>query len=127
MQRIRVLIADDFDEWRRFLRTHLELYPEFQIVGEACDGEDAIRKAKDLVPDLILLDIGLPKVNGLVAARVICTALPAMNILFVSVLESRIIMQEALQISPCARGYVWKLDAGRDLVPAMKAAVLGKA
>jgi DNA-binding NarL/FixJ family response regulator len=95
--------------------------PEFQIVGEASDGLEAIRKSEELQPGLILLDIGLPKLNGIEAARRICAVAPACRILFVSENQCPTIAQEALSIGACTRGYVVKSYAAEELLPAMEA------
>ena len=75
LEKCRVLIVDDFAGWRRYIHTVLQAYPGFLVVGEAGDGPDAIRKSQDLLPDLVLLDIGLPEINGLEVARRICRML----------------------------------------------------
>jgi DNA-binding NarL/FixJ family response regulator len=118
---IRILIVDDFQSWRRFVYAMLEDRPEFQIVGEASDGLEAIRKSEELQPGLILLDIGLPKLNGIEVARRICAIAPACRILFVTENRCPTIAQEALNIGSCTRGYVVKSDAAHDLLPAMEA------
>ncbi len=118
---VRILIADDFAAWRDCVLTLLVPIPEFQIVGEAADGLEAVRKSQELQPDLILLDITLPKLNGIEAARQICLATPGATILFVSENRCRAVIQEALRTGACARGYVLKSAACTDLLPAMQA------
>jgi DNA-binding NarL/FixJ family response regulator len=120
---VRVLVVDDFEPFRRAIRSTLLTAPEFQIICEVSDGLDAVRKAKELQPDLILLDVGLPKLNGIEAARQIRKLSPESKILFVSQESSAAFAQEALDTG--ARGYVVKSDAGRDLVPAVQAILRG--
>jgi DNA-binding NarL/FixJ family response regulator len=81
---IRVLIVEDFERWRRFYCSTLQKQSEFQIIGEVSDGLEAVHQAQQLQPDLILLDFGLPTVNGIEAARRIREASPTSKILFVS-------------------------------------------
>jgi CheY-like chemotaxis protein len=96
----------------------------WRVVSEASDGLEAVQMAKELAPDVILLDIGLPKLNGLDAARQVRLVAPASRILFVSMLDSLDIVEAAL--STGASGYVLKLDAGSELVAAVKAVSQGK-
>src|SRR5712671_436231 len=81
---VRVLVADDFAPWRRLLHTILREKPELQVVCEVSDGLEAVQKARELQPDLILLDIGLPTLSGIEAARRIRSIAPKAKILFVS-------------------------------------------
>jgi len=81
---IRILIADDFEDWRRQVRFSLQPRPEWQIVAEASDGSEAIQKAEELKPDLIVLDIGLPKLNGIEAAWQMRKLSPSFKIVFLS-------------------------------------------
>ena len=117
---IRILIVDDFQSWRRLVSAMLQDNPEFQIIGEAADGLEAVQKSEELQPDLILLDIGLPKLNGLEAARRMCAVAPGSKILFVSENQCPTLAREALRISRCARGYVVKSDGASELLPAMQ-------
>jgi DNA-binding NarL/FixJ family response regulator len=94
-----------------------------QIVGEARDGLEAVEKAEELQPDLILLDVGLPKLNGIEAARRIRTVSPESKILFVSQESSADMVQEALRLG--ALGYVVKTQAGLDLLAAVEAVCQG--
>src|SRR5215467_8933447 len=121
---IRVLVVDDYEPWRRFLRLTLLAYEKLQIVGEASDGLEAVQKAQLLQPDLILLDIGLPSLNGIEAARTIREVSPASRILFTSENRSIDIVKEAL--STGAGGYVLKSDASGELLPAIRAVLEGK-
>src|SRR5271169_2713096 len=100
--------------------------PEFQVIGEASDGLEAVQKSAELQPDLILLDIGLPKLTGLEAARRICAIAPGSTILFVTENQCPTLAQEALRTSRCARGYVVKSDGAGELLPAMKAVMQGR-
>ena len=121
---IRVLVVDDYPPWCRFLRLTLLAHQELQIIGEFTDGPEAIQNAKELQPDLILLDIGLPTLNGIEAARRIRKVSPKSKILFVSENRSAEVAEEALNTG--AEGYVVKSDAARELLPAIKAVLEGK-
>ena len=121
---IRVLVIDDYEPWRRFACTTLLKQPELRVIGEVSDGLEAVRQAKELQPDLILLDIGLPALNGIEAARRIREVSPASKILFVSENRSADVAQEAL--STGAGGYLVKSDAGSELLPAVRAVLEGR-
>jgi DNA-binding NarL/FixJ family response regulator len=121
---VRVLIVDDYEPWRRFLRLALAVRKQLQIIAEVTDGAEAIQKAEELQPDLILLDIGLPTLNGIEAARRIREVSPNSKILFISENRSQDIAQEAL--STGAGGYVGKSDAAGELLHAIKVVLEGK-
>jgi DNA-binding NarL/FixJ family response regulator len=121
---IRVLIVDDYEPWRRFIRLTLLAYERLQVIGEACDGLEAVPKAQELQPDLILLDIGLPHLNGIEAARKIREVSPESKILFVSENRSLDIVEKAL--STGASGYVLKADGATELLAAVGAILQGK-
>jgi DNA-binding NarL/FixJ family response regulator len=116
--------VDDYEPWRRFFSTTLEEEPELQVIGQVSDGLEAVRQAQQLQPDLILLDIGLPTLNGIEAARRIRDVSPTSKILFVSENRSLDIVEKAL--STGAGGYVVKSDAGSELLPAVEAVLQGK-
>jgi DNA-binding NarL/FixJ family response regulator len=121
---IRVLIVDDYEAWRRYFSTTLRKQQGLQVVGEVSDGLEAVQEAERLQPDLILLDIGLPTLNGIEAARRIREVSPASKILFVSDNRSADIAADAL--STGAGGYMVKSDAVSELLPAVKAVLEGK-
>lgn len=121
---IRVLIVDDYEPWRRSFSTLLRSEKGLQVIGEGADGQEAVRRAEELQPDLILLDIGLPALNGVEAARRIREISPSSKILFVSENRSADIAEEALRTG--AGGYVVKSDAARELLLAVKAVLAGK-
>ena len=121
---IRVLVVDDYEPWRRFISTSLQAKPELQIIGEASDGLEAVHRAQKLQPDLILLDIGLPTLNGIEAARQIRHLSPESKILFVSENRFWTIAEEALRSG--GNGYLIKSDAGIDLLRAVEAVLKGK-
>lgn len=120
----RVLVVDDFEPWRRHVSSTLGKSSRWQIVAEAADGPEAIRKAADLRPDLILLDVGLPTLNGIESARRILARDPSARILFVSEHQSWEVLETALCTG--ARGYICKSDSGRELAPAMDALAEGR-
>ena len=121
---IRVLIVEDFEPFRAFVTSTLAQHPEFQVIGELSDGLEAVAAAAELHPDLILLDIGLPSLNGIAAARRIREHSPQSKILFVSGNQFSDIVEEALSIG--AAGYLVKSDAGRQLLVAVGAVLQGK-
>jgi DNA-binding NarL/FixJ family response regulator len=121
---IRVLVVEDFLPFRKFIRSTLEKTSELQVVCEVSDGLEAVQKAEKLKPDLILLDIGLPKLNGIEAARQIRKLSPQSKIIFVSQESSADMVQAALDTG--ALGYVVKTRAGSDLLAAIEAAILEK-
>jgi DNA-binding NarL/FixJ family response regulator len=121
---LRVLIVDDYQPFRQFIATKLQTNPQLLIMKEACDGAEAVQQAQELQPDLILLDIGLPTLNGIEAARRIRKVSPTSKILFVTDNRSTDIAEEAL--STGAGGYVVKSDAGSELLPAIEAVLQGK-
>lgn len=120
----RVLVVDDYEPWRRFVCSTLQQRPQIQVIGEASDGSEAVRKAQELQPDLILLDIGLPEVNGIQAARQICELVPKARIIFLSAISSQGIAEETLRIG--ANGYVVKSSARGELLPAVDAVLQGR-
>jgi DNA-binding NarL/FixJ family response regulator len=119
----RVLVVDDSEPFRKFICSTIGKRPELQIVGEVTDGLQAVQKAEELQPDLIVLDIGLPSLNGIEAARRIRKLSPKSKILFVSQESSADVVQEALALG--ALGYVVKADAGNELLTAVNAVVHG--
>jgi DNA-binding NarL/FixJ family response regulator len=121
---IRILIADDFKDWRRQVLLLLQARPDWQVIAEASDGREAVQKAEVLKPDLIVLDIGLPKLNGIEAARQIRQLSPGSKIVFLSQNNDLSVVRAALGTG--AQGYVYKLDVRRDLLPAIEAVRRGK-
>jgi DNA-binding NarL/FixJ family response regulator len=116
---IRILIVDDHPVVRHGLRNLLEVQAGWEVVDEAADGLEALEKADRLNPDVILLDVSMPKMNGLEACRLIRKAVPASEVLIVTQHDSPQMMREALDAG--ARGYVVKSNAGRDLLAAVEA------
>ena len=95
---VRVLVVDDFEPFRRAIRSLLGKNPDLQIIGEASDGLEAVRKVQELQPDLILLDIGLPTLDGIEAARQIRTLCPAPRVIFVTQESDEHFVQEAFRV-----------------------------
>jgi len=124
MQSSKILVVEDHEAFRRFIRLALQQRAEFQIVEEVSDGLEAVQKAQELQPDLVLLDIGLPRLNGLDACRHISKVSPNSRILFLTQESSCDIVEEALSLG--AQGYVLKVRAQSDLLPAIDAVVSGK-
>ncbi len=121
---VRVLVVEDFEPFRRLICAMVRKRPDVEIVGDVSDGLEAVVKAKELQPDLILLDIGLPSLNGLGAARRIRTLSPDSRIIFVSQESSSDVVEEALHLG--ASGYVVKAMAASDLPAAVHAALQGR-
>jgi len=119
-----VLVAEDYEPFCRFICSVLGKRPELRIVGEVSDGLEAVKKAQELQPDLILLDVGLPTLNGIGAARQIRKLSPESKILFVSQESSSDVVQEALTIG--ALGYIAKTNTRIELLPAVEAVCLGR-
>jgi DNA-binding NarL/FixJ family response regulator len=124
MSRIRVLIVEDFEPFRRFICSTLGKVFHFQVICQLSDGLDAVQKAEELKPDLILLDIGLPSLNGIAAARQICKLAPDSKIIFVSQESSPDVVHEALSFG--VLGYVLKVRARTDLLAAVEAVLEGR-
>jgi DNA-binding NarL/FixJ family response regulator len=123
-QPFRVLVVDDFEPWRHFVSSMILMKPELQVVGEASDGLEAVQKAVELKPDLIVLDIGLPALNGIEAARQIRKLVPESKILFLSQESSPEIVEVAFSLG--AWGYVVKTRAESELLTAMETLISGK-
>ena len=121
---IRILVVDDHQWWTRHVSEELQNDPRYRVIGEAADGLDAVRAVERLKPDLLVLDVGLPTINGIEAARRILADAPDTRILFLSEQRSPDIAQAALRTG--AYGYIVKSDAGGELLPAVAAIAGGK-
>ena len=117
-------MVDDFEAFRRLPCSILETMPELQVICQASDGLEAVQRAEELQPDLIVLDIGLPTLNGIEAARQIRRFSPESKIIFLTLESSTDVVQEGLNLG--ARGYVLKTRAALDLVAAVEAVLDGR-
>jgi DNA-binding NarL/FixJ family response regulator len=124
MAPIRVLLVDDHEVARRGIRSVLSSDANLNVVAETADGEEAVKKAKELHPAIVLLDISLPGISGIQAARQIQVVSPDSRIIFLSQHDSIQIAKDALSVG--AHAYVVKSDAGRDLLTAIEAANEGR-
>jgi DNA-binding NarL/FixJ family response regulator len=113
----RILIADDHEIVRRGLRSIIASQPEWEVIGEAPTGREAVELSRRLKPDLVIMDIGMPELNGLEASRLVAKEFPGIEILVLTMHESEQVIREVLDTG--ARGYMLKSDAGRDLVAAV--------
>jgi DNA-binding NarL/FixJ family response regulator len=116
---LRILIADDHEVARNGIRSLLESHAGWEVCAEAKDGRDAVELAASTKPDVVLLDIGMPNLNGLEAARQISAMAPGIAILILTMHDSDNMVREVLRAG--ARGFLLKSDAGRDLVAAVDA------
>jgi DNA-binding NarL/FixJ family response regulator len=116
---VRILLVDDFEPWRRFVASQLQKNPEWQIISEALDGLEAVQKAEEFQPDLIMLDIGLPKLNGIEATPSIRKVAPESKILFCS--ENRFPHVVAAALNAGGHGYVIKSATANELLVAVEA------
>lgn len=119
MDELRVLVADDHDLIRRGVRDLLASRSGWRVVGEACTGTDAVRKAVELKPDVAILDFSMPELNGPAAAAQIAEKVPETGVVVLTMHDSEQVMREVLQTG--ARGLVLKSDADRDLLEAVEA------
>jgi DNA-binding NarL/FixJ family response regulator len=121
---VRVLVVDDFEQWRRVVRTALQAKLGLQFFEEAADGLEAVAKAQDLQPELVVLDIGLPTLNGIEAARRIRSVSPKSKILFLTEDRSSDVAEAAIQEG--ASGYLLKSASASELIPAVQAVLEGR-
>jgi DNA-binding NarL/FixJ family response regulator len=121
---IRALVVDDFQPFRQFVCSMLGRISGLQIICESSDGLEAVQKAEEMRPDLILLDVGLPTLNGIEASHRISRVVPGSKILFVTQNNDADVARAVL--SNGARGYVLKSDANRELLPAVEAVLRGQ-
>ena len=124
MSVVRILLVEDFVPWHRVIRSLLQENAELQVIAEVTNGLEAVGKAIELQPDLVLLDIGLPGVNGIEVAHHITRVSPRSKILFLTEMDSRAVIQRAVRLG--AHGYVLKSDAVRQLLPAVEAVMAGQ-
>lgn len=118
MPALKLLLADDHEIVRQGLKSILAALRDCEVVGEASDGRQAVQMTKDLNPDIVVLDIGMPLLNGLEATRQILKMRPQTKVLILTMHESDTVIREVLDAG--ARGYILKTDAGRDLVTAVE-------
>lgn len=124
MKRVRVLLADDHELVRSGIRALLEAQPDIEVVAEAANGRDAIKLARDLAPDIGIIDIAMPGLNGIDTLRQIFSACPGIKVLACSMYSDLPYIVESLRLGAC--GYLLKNSAKDDLIRAVKAACEGK-
>jgi DNA-binding NarL/FixJ family response regulator len=117
--KLRILIADDHEVVRRGLCTLLQTQEGWEVCGEAKDGREAVEKAKQVRPDVVILDVGMPNLNGLAATRQLIQQNPQQKVIVLTITDSDQVIREALDAG--ARGFVLKSDAARDLISAVEA------
>ena len=119
MRAVHILLADDHEVVRKGLRALLEAQPSWKVIAEATDGRDAVEKAKELHPDVAIVDIGMPCLNGLEATRQIVKKAPRTRVLVLTMHDTNPLIQQVVKAG--ARGYVLKSDVASDLVAAVDA------
>jgi len=124
MTALRILVADDHEIVRRGLCAILASHVGWEVCGETGDGREAVEKAKELSPDIVILDIGMPSLNGLDATRQILRHNPEQCVLILTVSDAQQVIEEVLQAG--ARGFVLKTDAAQDLATAVEALQQGR-
>jgi RNA polymerase sigma factor (sigma-70 family) len=124
MKKIRILIADDHGVVRKGLRLQLEQYPDFEVIGEAGDGREAIAIADELTPDVVIMDIGMPNLNGIQAAAQIVKKNPQIGIIILSMHSDETYLTRTLAAG--AKGYLLKDNAEVDLERAVRVVAQGK-
>jgi two-component system, NarL family, response regulator NreC len=120
----QILIVEDFVPWQHFISMKLQSEIDLQVISIATDGLEAVHKAKELQPDLILMDLSLPGMNGIEATRQIRLLSPGSRILFLSEHADSNLIQSALDAGAC--GYILKSDSGWDLILGIRAVLLGQ-
>ncbi|MCU1296044.1 MAG: response regulator receiver [Acidobacteriaceae bacterium] len=124
MHRTRVLVVDDHPVVRMGICRILSFAPDFDIVCESANGEDAVEKAQEFLPDVVLLDISLPGINGIEAARRIRAVSPLSHVIFMSEHDSSNLVKEAFLAG--GNGYILKSEAGQELLNAIRIVQGGK-
>src|SRR5881296_1946460 len=119
MATFRIFIADDHEVVRKGLMSLLQAQPDWEVCGEAADGREAVEKVQELNPDVVILDIGMPSLNGLEATRQILRGNPLQRVLILTVTDAEQVIEEVLKAG--ARGFVLKSDAAQDLTMAVEA------
>ncbi len=119
MKSLRILLVDDHEVVRQGMRALLVARPEWEVCAEAADGREAVELAKQKNPDVVVMDISMPELNGLEATRQILKALPGTEVLILTLHESEQLVRRVVESG--ARGYVLKSDAGRNLVEGVAA------
>jgi DNA-binding NarL/FixJ family response regulator len=124
MSVVQILVVDDSLPWQHFVQNHLEAEPEFRVITTAADGSEGVQKANEVQPDVVLMDVSLPGMNGIEATRQIRRVSPGSKILFLTMMDDFKVVQAAFEVG--GSGYVLKWDAGRDLISGIRAVVLGQ-
>ena len=120
----QILVVDDFLAWQRFVSVLLRGESDLQIISSVSDGLEAVRKTKECRPDLILMDLSLPVMNGIAATRQIRAHAPATKVLFLSEHRDTDLIQTAFDVGAC--GYVLKSDSHSDLIAGIRSVLLGQ-
>jgi DNA-binding NarL/FixJ family response regulator len=118
---LRVLLADDFEPWRSHVRSFLQSNTEWEIVAETCDRLEAIHRTQTLYPDVVILDVSMPRLDGLQAARKIHQISPDCAIVFLTENSDEDVIEAALEAG--AAGYVQKRELAAKLMPTLQAAL----